>query len=698
MLRSCSQKLRLEKWMIVFLAAGFIAVLAQVFYLYSQTLTIGFLLDDFVHLDYPFAALHGDPSGYLKTWTGNWSGQVDGLTSFRPGISTSYLLDFIAHGLNPVGYHVTNLVVYAICVFLCGVIACQLVDSKDLYDRIATALFASTLFVLYPLHVESVAWIVGRVDLFCTAFYLASLSLYFRFRKVGQRRYLVLSLVCFVFSLISKEMAVTLPLVIACAEFLLPQSLNWQKLETKKRILFSSLFVAMLLCFAGLRTLLLGTLVGGYGSTSFRAFLHSLLNFLDAPTLKKIVFGLNEEVLSWRRLGTLANAAWTAAIISMLLRLFQPLSRLRVFVFLAIWLVLSVLPTFQIWHINPNLVGSRLFFLGSASLCILLSVGLVPKLKVAARLNHSKLFRSALMVLYLTGLAALTVLSFTWRGALYYNLSPWVDAGKQMIVLRSKLIEMAKNPQVKSIVLLNLPADFSGAGMVGNKEILYRMLKPPVADADYTSKIILFPPASAASHDAVDRDLLKHTYDEKQGAHWLQWSKDEKQWVRWEKPKGLKTFSSNAFVKDDHSVFLSVDKPVDAVRVWMKSVDPIDPFSVAGLVLKVEGSNLNPDFARQIKLLWRSANQPKSWIDYSEGPQGAWISELDQHAQTTGSATIKTTGISTDQSKTLVFRPLNYRSWLLNGPIVDIGFKLPGGQYSFKPLKVESTNSSVIMP
>ncbi|MBA3995146.1 MAG: hypothetical protein C0469_16630 [Cyanobacteria bacterium DS2.3.42] len=677
--------------MIVFLAAGFIAVLVQVFYLYSKTLTIGFLLDDFVHLDYPFAALHGDPSGYLKTWTGNWSGQADGLTSFRPGISTSYVLDFIAHGLNPVGYHVTNLIVYAICVCLCGVIACQLVDSKDLYDRIATALYASTLFLVYPLHVESVAWIVGRVDLFCTAFYLASLSLYFRFRKIGQKKYLILSVFCFVLSLISKEMAVTLPLVIACAELLLPSSLGWQKQAIKKRILFSSLFVGVLLCFAGLRTLLLGTLVGGYGSSSFRDIRHSLQNFLDASTLKKIVFGINEEVPSLLIFSTWANAAWAAAVVSMLLRLFQPLSRLRVFAFLTIWLVLSVLPTFQIWHINPNLVGSRLFFLGSASLCILLSVSLLPMLKVVGRIrDRSNLFKTGFMVLYATGLTALTVLQITWLAALYYNLNPWVDAGKQMTVLRSKLIDMAKDPKVDSIILLNLPADFSGAGMVGNKEILHRMLKPPVADADYTTKISVFPPASAALPDAVDRELLKRTYDEKTDAHWFQWSKDEKQWVRWEKPVGLKTFSSNAFTLDDHSACFSVDKPADAIRVWMKTMDSIDPFSVDGIVLKVSGSNLDPEFAKQLQLLWRSAKQPTSWIDYSEGPQGAWISDPALQIQSKGNGTA--------QTKTLVFRPLNHRSWLLNGPIVEIGFKLPPGQYSFKPLKVESVDSSVIMP
>lgn len=672
--------------MVVFLAAGFIVVLAQVFLLYNKTLTIGFLLDDFVHLDYPFAALHGDLTGYLRTLTGNWSGQADGLTSFRPGISTSFVLDFLAHGLNPVGYHVTNLLVYSICVFFCGVIAYQLVDSKDLYDRIASAVYASALFLVYPLHVESVAWVIGRVDLFCTAFYLAALSLYFRFRKIGQTKYLVLSLLCFVLSLVSKEMAVTLPVVIACAEIFLPTSLGWQNLETRKRFVFPSLFVAALLAFAGLRTLLLGTLVGGYGASSLSGFRHSLHNFLDAPTLKKIVCGINEEVTSLPLLSTLANLGWSAAIVSMLLRLFQPLSRLSVFAFLTIWLVVSVVPTFQIWHINPNLVGSRLFFLGSASLCILMAVSLMPMLKVAGRLrDRSDAFKAGCTFFYLTGLTSLTVLQITWVAGLHYNLEPWIDAGKQMNVLQSRLIDLAKDPAVKSIVLLNLPQDFSGAGMVGNTEILHRMLKPPVADADYTGKIVLFAAPAAESPVAVDRELLKRAYDEKKAARWLLWSKDEKRWVEWNKPAGLKAFASNKFAVLKKQILtdcVSVENPKSAELIWMKKTDPIDPFSVDGAVIRFDGSTLNPDFAKQVQLVWRSANQPKSWIDYSEGPQGQWMLDTDEQ------------GKSINNGNKLGFRPRNYRSWLLNGPIVEIGVKIPAGKYSFEPLEMKSVDAS----
>ncbi|MCC7529950.1 MAG: hypothetical protein IT342_15610 [Candidatus Melainabacteria bacterium] len=672
--------------MIVFLVAGFIVVLAQVFLLYNKTLTIGFLLDDFVHLDYPFAALNGDLTGYVRTLSGNWSGQADGLTSFRPGISTSFVLDFLAHGLNPVGYHVTNLLVYSICVFLCGVIAYQLVDSKDFYDRIASAVYASALFLVYPLHVESVAWVIGRVDLFSTAFYLAALSLYFRFRKIGQTKYLVLSLLCFALSLVSKEMAVTLPAVIACAELLLPTCLGWQNLETKKRFLFPGLFVAALFAFAGLRTLLLGTLVGGYGASSFRGFLYSLHNFLDAPTLKKIVFGINEEVTSLPLLSTLANLGWSAAVVSMLIRLFQPLSRLSVFAFLTIWLVVSVVPTFQIWRINPNLVGSRLFFLGSASFCILLAVSLMPMLKVEGRLrDRGDAFKAGCTVLYITGLASLTVLQITWVAGLSYNLEPWIDAGKQMTVLQAQLIDLAKDPAVKSIVLLNLPQDFSGAGMVGNTEILHRMLRPPVVDRDYTRKIVLFSAPAAELPDAIDRELLKRAYDEKKGARWLKWSKDEKSWVEWGKPVGLKAFDSNEFVVLKKQILadcVSVENPKSAKLIWIKKIDPLDPFSVDGAVIKFNGSRLNPDFAKQVKLVWRSVNQPRSWIEYSEGPQGQWMPDTCEHGQ------------SINNGNKLGFLPRNYRSWLLNGPIVEIGVKVPAGTYSFAPLEMKSVDAS----
>ena len=47
------------------------------------------------------------------------------------------------------------------------------------------------------------------------------------------------------------------------------------------------------------------------------------------------------------------------------------------------WLALALIPTFQIWHIYPNLVGSRLFFLSSAGLCMALAMMALPSVEAA---------------------------------------------------------------------------------------------------------------------------------------------------------------------------------------------------------------------------------------------------------------------------------------------------------------------------
>ncbi len=673
----------------VFLVVGFLVVLAQTFLLYHRTLNVGFLLDDFVHLDYPYQAFHGDPSGIIRTLTGNWSGQADGLMSFRPGISASFMVDFLLHGLSPVGYHLTNLFAFSACAFLSGLLAYQLVDGKDWHDRVFAAIFASSLFLVYPLHVESVSWIVGRVDLFCTAFYLASLCLYFRFRKLGQIPYLALSLLSFMLALSCKEMAVTLPAVIAIAEFMLPTPLCWLQRSVKIRLLFVSLFFGVLAAFSVIRTLLLKTLVGGYGSTTFKGFCHSLHNFLDAPTLKKIVFGVNEEQPFSVFFTNLANIAWSVVVVSLLIRFAQPLNRLRVFAFISIWLAVSVLPTFQIWHINPNLVGSRLFFLGSSSLCILLAVALVPMIDVGGRLkDKSERFRIGLTAAYLAGVTALTLLNITWLSALNHNLYPWIEAGKQMTVLRSKIIELAKDPNLNSLVLLDLPQDFSGAGMVGGAEFFNRMLQPPVADADYAKKVVLLGAASGAG-EAIDRELLKRTYEEKKGTLWLRWSKDAKCWFEWRRPKGSPDLAVSRF-RDHFSKqtvdTLSIEDPNQVRIIWTGKLGPIDPFSIDGLVLEVDGSNINAELCKKMHLVWRSQNQPKSWADYSEGPEGELLSTVD--------APVK----SPVTPITIGFQPLTYRSWLLNGPVIEIGIKLPKGNYRLKPLKLESVASARFMP
>jgi tetratricopeptide (TPR) repeat protein len=79
------------------------------------------------------------------------------------------------------------------------------------------------LFGLHPIHVESVAWVAERKDLLCALFYLLSVMAYIKYatrrQAQGDNNVMVsrsnhLSLLFFILALMSKPMAVSLPVVL----------------------------------------------------------------------------------------------------------------------------------------------------------------------------------------------------------------------------------------------------------------------------------------------------------------------------------------------------------------------------------------------------------------------------------------------------------------------------------------------------
>ena len=89
---------------------------------------------------------------------------------------------------------------------------------RKVFPSEAAVLFATAVFALHPLQVESVAWISARKELLYTFFYLASLIAYFQQEKEEQDSVYLASLFFFACSLFSKPTAVTLPVVIGLIE------------------------------------------------------------------------------------------------------------------------------------------------------------------------------------------------------------------------------------------------------------------------------------------------------------------------------------------------------------------------------------------------------------------------------------------------------------------------------------------------
>jgi protein O-mannosyl-transferase len=88
-------------------------------------------------------------------------------------------------------------------------------------ENLFTAIFSAAVFALHPMHVESVAWVSERKDVLYVFFFLIGLLLYDKFlerrysaEKKSDYKWYALALLAFVFSCLSKAMAVVFPLLL----------------------------------------------------------------------------------------------------------------------------------------------------------------------------------------------------------------------------------------------------------------------------------------------------------------------------------------------------------------------------------------------------------------------------------------------------------------------------------------------------
>ncbi len=131
--------------------------------------------------------------------------------SFRPLVTLTYFADRALFGGDPRGYHLTNLLLHC----LAGLAVYGL--GKRICSSPETAGLAALIFLLHPAQAEAVNGISFREDLLCALFFFLALLAY---AKTGWKGRInpglyALSLLGFVLALLAKEMAVTLPLVIA---------------------------------------------------------------------------------------------------------------------------------------------------------------------------------------------------------------------------------------------------------------------------------------------------------------------------------------------------------------------------------------------------------------------------------------------------------------------------------------------------
>lgn len=196
------------------LVAGAVALLAAAVYLPA-------LNNDFVYWDdqvYVYDQPHIAQSGWPLV---RWAFTTFTNATWHPLTWLSFALDHRVWGANPFGYHLTNVVLYAVTAGLTVLLAGLWFARRGRVGggaMLVGAGLVGALFAVHPLHVESVAWVSGRKDLLYGLFWLLSLLAYTAYADAAsaaaRTRAYLLSLGCFALALLSKPMAVTLPAVL----------------------------------------------------------------------------------------------------------------------------------------------------------------------------------------------------------------------------------------------------------------------------------------------------------------------------------------------------------------------------------------------------------------------------------------------------------------------------------------------------
>ncbi len=160
-------------------------------------------------------------------WTQlQWMFTAGRLGHYTPLTWLTLGLDFKLWGMNPVGYHLTNLLLHCANVMVFYFVGRRLLvlampapadaDSNRWLDIAAG--FSALLFALHPLRAESVAWITERRDVLVGFFYLLTVLYYLKAAACADRskgrRWFWMSVGLFALSILSKISGGTLPLAL----------------------------------------------------------------------------------------------------------------------------------------------------------------------------------------------------------------------------------------------------------------------------------------------------------------------------------------------------------------------------------------------------------------------------------------------------------------------------------------------------
>ena len=222
---------------------------------------------------------------------------------YRPGTKTYFLLMYPVFWLNQVVYHAVSVALHIAVVVLLYILARKIFKNKLL------AAGSSLVFLLLSSYLEIVLWVSGTGHLFNAIFILLGLLLYILWTESKKNRYLFLSIIASLFSLMFHEMGIITPFLAIAYSVSRLEHENWRSfLNIFKEKIIYLLFLPQIVYlfvryfahthwFNGDYSYNLIKLPFNAIGNAFGYFLISLAGPMSYPLYEKIRISMRENVL-----------------------------------------------------------------------------------------------------------------------------------------------------------------------------------------------------------------------------------------------------------------------------------------------------------------------------------------------------------------------------------------------------------------
>lgn len=285
--------------------------------------------------------------------------------TYRPLRSTYYSLIYSIAKTKTFFYHLNSIILHTIISVLVFLIIKRLLKNKD------TALIASLIFTVHPIHTGRVTNMTAGFDLPGILLLFLSFYLYILFSESKKKKYFVFSILFFISGLSSSEEAVIVPFLIILYEF----CLNKKKfLDKKDWITKYSYYFVFLIAYLFIRFFLINLIgrVPDYESPGIIFTMMTMVKvvikymiLLIAPLNLKLYYDV-PIVRSFFEIGFLISLVIIISIIIIAIRKFN-----KILLFSTAWFFISLLPFLNILPIVV-LMAERYLYVPSFGFCLLL--------------------------------------------------------------------------------------------------------------------------------------------------------------------------------------------------------------------------------------------------------------------------------------------------------------------------------------